>query len=134
MTSSNDGTRVSVFGLGYVGAVSCGCLANDGHEVIGVDLNPANLIALPLLLGVGIDTAVHVVHRAQHSQGEALIATSLGRALIYSGLTSIASFGSLALGSHPGTASIGEAISIGILCCVLAGLIVAPALWRLSER
>ena len=46
MTSSNDSTRVSIFGLGYVGAVSCGCLANDGHEVIGVDVNPVKVAML----------------------------------------------------------------------------------------
>lgn len=101
---------------------------------LGFDLNPANLIALPLMLGIGIDSAVHVVHRASkpRAPGRALIATSLGRALIYSGLTSVASFGTLALARHPGTASMGVAISLSIAACLAAGLVVTPALWRLS--
>jgi len=103
---------------------------------LGLDLNPANLIALPLMLGIGIDSAVHVVHRASLAagpEGEALLGTSLGRALVYSGLTSVASFGTLALASHPGTASMGSAISLAILACVAAGVLVAPALWHLTE-
>jgi predicted RND superfamily exporter protein len=100
-----------------------------------IDLNPANLIALPLLLGIGIDTAVHVIHRgSQEGPGAPLVATSLGRALVYSGLTSVASFGSLMLADHPGTASIGSTISLGVFCCVLAGLTVPPAALQLLAR
>ncbi|MBL4850262.1 MAG: MMPL family transporter [Planctomycetes bacterium] len=116
-----------------LGSLAVGVLWTAGlMGWLGFDLNPANLIALPLMLGIGIDSAVHVVHRAREGRPGPLIATSLGRALIYSGLTSVASFGTLALGSHPGTASMGTAISVGILCCVSAGLVVAPTLWTLS--
>lgn len=98
-------------------------------SLCGIEFNPANLVALPLLLGIGIDTAVHVVHRASEAGPRAPLAgTSLGRALVYSGLTSVASFGSLLLADHPGTASIGATISLGILCCVTAGLTVPGAL------
>ena len=105
---------------------------------LGLDLNPANLIALPLMLGIGVDSAVHVVHRASlggagDRGGGELLGTSLGRALVYSGLTSVASFGTLALARHPGTASMGSAISLAILACVAAGVLVAPALWHLSS-
>lgn len=98
---------------------------------LGQELNPANLIALPLMLGIGIDSAVHVVHRAS-AGGEGVLGASLGRALLYSGLTSVASFGTLGLATHPGTASMGSAISLAILACVSAGILVAPALWHLS--
>jgi uncharacterized protein len=102
---------------------------------LGLELNPANLVALPLLIGIGIDTAVHVIHRGQELQaGEPLVATSLGRALIYSGLTSVASFGSLMLGDHPGTASIGSTISLGVACCLLAGLTVPTAALALRRE
>jgi hopanoid biosynthesis associated RND transporter like protein HpnN len=95
---------------------------------LGVELNPANLVALPLLLGIGVDTAVHVVHRARDlAPGEPLAGTSLGHALVFSGLTSAASFGSLLLADHPGTASIGAAIALGVLCCVGAGLTIPAA-------
>lgn len=94
----------------------------------GLPLNPANLIALPLLLGIGIDTSVHVIHRAQEvGPHEPLIGTSLGSAVSFSGLTSVASFGSLAIASHPGSASIGIVVSLGILCCLVAGLTVPAA-------
>lgn len=101
--------------------------------VLGIDLNPANLVALPLLLGVGIDTSVHVIHRLRESPpGVPLIGTSLGNALVFSGLTSAVSFGSLLLASHPGTASIGATIALGVGACLAAGLWVPPAIvaWR----
>ncbi len=100
---------------------------------LDLPLNPANLVALPLLLGIGIDTSVHVIHRAQEAApGEPLVGTSLGSALLFSGLTSVASFGSLMGASHPGTASIGSTVALGVLCCLLAGFLVPPAIlaWR----
>ncbi|HBP19488.1 MAG TPA: hypothetical protein DEA08_17075 [Planctomycetes bacterium] len=113
-----------------LGALLVGALWTGGLLALcGIELNPANLVALPLLLGVGIDTAVHVVHRAREVGPRAPLAgTSLGRALFYSGLTSVASFGSLYLADHPGTASIGSTITLGIFCCVAAGLSVPGAL------
>jgi hopanoid biosynthesis associated RND transporter like protein HpnN len=101
----------------------------------GSSLNPANLVALPLLLGIGIDSAVHVIHRARGlTPGEPLLAGSLGRALVYSTLTSVAGFGSLLLARHVGTASIGSSISLGVLSCLGAALTLPPALLALLRR
>ena len=61
--------------------------------VTGSSINPANLVAFPLLLGIGVDSAVHVIHRArEQDEPGPLLAGSLGRALIYSTLTSVAIF------------------------------------------
>ena len=101
----------------------------------GTTLNPANLVALPLLVGIGIDGAVYVVHQAGAHAGDPerpLLGGNLGRALVYSALTSIAGFGSLMLAHHQGTASIGSSTSVGILACLLAALLVPAALLRLS--
>lgn len=107
-----------------LGTLAVGTLWFVGALVaLGLPLNPANLVALPLLLGIGVDTAVHVIHRSQELRGdEPLVASSLGRAVVFSGLTTVVGFGSLMLGDHPGTASIGSTISLGVACCLVAGL------------
>jgi len=102
--------------------------------VAGAELNPANVVALPLLLGIGVDSAVHVIARARESgPDEGLLASSLGRALVYSTLTSVAGFGSLLVARHPGMRSMGLVISLGVLACLAAALLVPPAVLRLVE-
>jgi hopanoid biosynthesis associated RND transporter like protein HpnN len=123
LTRSPRGTLLATLSLGVGGLWTAGAMG-----ALGIDLNPANLVALPMLLGVGVDTSVHVVHRLSHrNPGDPLLAASLGRALLYSGLTSAVGFGSLMLADHPGTASIGSTIGIGVLACLLAGLLVPGA-------
>ncbi|MEE9142612.1 MAG: MMPL family transporter, partial [Gammaproteobacteria bacterium] len=78
--------------------------------LLDIRFNFANIIALPLLLGVGVDNGIHMVHRlraAPPADGNVL-GTSTARAILFSTITTIASFGSLALSQHPGTASMGE--------------------------
>ena len=89
---------------------------------------PLPLVIL-LLLGIGVDTSVHVIHRASGQPADApLVASGLGRALVYSGLTSVVGFGSLVLADHAGTASIGVTISLGVLSSARASSVLnAPA-------
>lgn len=100
----------------------------------GVGINPANLVALPLLVGIGINAPVYVIHHARQEPHEALLGSSLGRALIYSALTSVVGFGSLQLAHHRGMASIGSTTAIGVLSCLLAALLVPPPLLALLRR
>jgi len=118
-----------------LGSLALGTLWLTGlMGACGVSLNPANLVALPLLLGIGIDTSVHVVSHLQgEAHSEALASGPLGRALVFAGLTSVLSFGSLLLADHPGTASIGATISLGVLSCLAAGL-TFPAAWLAWRR
>lgn len=98
--------------------------------LLGIPLNFANVIALPLLLGIGVDSGIHMMHRMRHAPPEngRLLATSSARAVIISALTTIFSIGNLALSPHPGTASMGVLLTIGISMVLVCILLVLPAL------
>jgi len=96
----------------------------------GMTFNYANVIGVPLMLGIGIDTGIHLVHRSrvEGAHGEALLRTGTTRAVIYSNLTTMASFGSLCASTHLGMASMGKTLFIAILFILLANLVILPAL------
>ena len=101
--------------------------------VLGIEFNFANIIALPLLLGLGVDNGVHIVHRAKSdTTGKGLLQTSTARAVLFSSLTTLLSFGNLAFSPHRGTASMGWLLTIGVFFVVVSTLVVLPAF--LSER
>jgi hypothetical protein len=98
---------------------------------VDLDFNLANLIILPLMIGIGIDIGIHCVHRSRDdgSAGAALVKSSTGRAVILSGLTTAIGFGSLAIAQHRGIQSLGILLGVGVVANVLAALFVlAPAL------
>ena len=94
---------------------------------VGMPFNYANIIALPLLVGIGVDNGIHVVHRMRSESVERLFDTSTMRAVLASGLTTVASFGNLAFSSHRGTASMGILLALGLAASMAATLIVLPA-------
>ena len=96
--------------------------------------NFANVIALPLLLGVGVDSAIHIVLRAQSSGPVNPLHTSSARGVLFSTLTTICSFGALALSPHRGTASMGVLLTLGIIAVLACTLIVLPALLAVTPR
>jgi hopanoid biosynthesis associated RND transporter like protein HpnN len=103
--------------------------------IVNIPFNYANVIVLPLLLGIGIDSGIHLVmRRRQLDVGETLHGASTPRAVFFSALTTIASFGSLTLSSHRGTASMGELLSIAIGYTLICTLIVLPVTFRLFDR
>ncbi|MES1924621.1 MMPL family transporter [Salinisphaera sp. T31B1] len=95
-----------------------------------IPLNFANVIALPLLLGVGVDSGIHVVHRLRsHRPADgAFLASSTARAVVLSSLTTLAGFGSLAFSHHAGTASMGQLLGVGMVAILVTTLIVVPSL------
>lgn len=102
---------------------------------LGLQLNLANVIVLPLLLGLGVSGAIHVVvrRRAMQAQGGRTDSISTPRAILFSALTTIASFGSLAISTHPGMASMGLLLTVAILWSLVCTLIILPALFALIE-
>jgi hypothetical protein len=99
---------------------------------VGMPFNYANIIALPLLVGIGVDNGIHVVHRMRTDDAERLFDTSTMRAVLASGLTTVASFGNLAFSAHVGTASMGVLLVLGLAASMAATLIVLPAWLKLS--
>ncbi len=98
--------------------------------VLDIPLNFANIIALPLLLGIGVDSAIHILHRFRTALPEDnnVLATSSARAVIVSTFTTMGSIGNLAFSPHTGTASMGKLLTIGIGMTLVATLIVLPGL------
>ncbi|MDR3518792.1 MAG: MMPL family transporter [Azospirillaceae bacterium] len=93
---------------------------------LGLAINFANIIALPLLLGVG--TAFNIYYVANWRRGETHpLASATTRAILFSALTTGAAFGSLALSPHPGTASMGELLSLSLAMTLLSTFLVLPA-------
>jgi hopanoid biosynthesis associated RND transporter like protein HpnN len=101
--------------------------------VFGLAFNFANVIVLPLLFGLGVASAIHLVRRERAEVDIAhAMHSSTPRAVVFSALTTIGSFGSIAASSHPGTASMGVLLTIAIgltLVCTLGVLPALLALW-----
>jgi hopanoid biosynthesis associated RND transporter like protein HpnN len=97
----------------------------------GISLNYANIIALPLLLGVGVSFNIYFVMNWRDGEAPRLTSATT-RAVILSALTTGTAFGSLALSAHPGTASMGTLLLISLGCTLLSSLLFLPAL--LMER
>jgi hopanoid biosynthesis associated RND transporter like protein HpnN len=108
--------------------------------VFGIPFNVADVIVLPLLLGMGVDSGIHLVHRARATGelGIKLLGTSTARAVAFSGINTVASFGTLAFSTHRGLATLGQLLTLGVFFTMLTTLIVLPALiparWRREAR
>jgi hopanoid biosynthesis associated RND transporter like protein HpnN len=95
--------------------------------LIGMPLNFANIIALPLLLGVGVAFKIYYI-MAWRSGRRNLLQSSLTRAVIWSALTTATAFGSLWLSKHPGTSSMGKLLALSLVCTLAAAVLFQPAL------
>jgi len=95
--------------------------------VLGQPLNFANVIALPLLLGIGVAFNIYFVVAWRHGQ-RCFLASSLTRAVIFSAATTASGFGTLWLSIHPGTASMGELLMISLFWTLATTLFLSPAL------
>jgi hopanoid biosynthesis associated RND transporter like protein HpnN len=103
--------------------------------ILDIPFNYANVIVLPLLIGIGVDSGIHLVMRHEHArEGETIFGTATPRAVLFSALTTVASFASLMLSPHRGTASMGELLSIAIAFTLLCTLFVLPAAFRWGSR
>ena len=95
--------------------------------LLPLPLNYANIIALPLLLGVGVSFNIYFVMNWRAGRRE-MLASATARAVAFSALTTGTAFGSLALSGHPGTASMGALLLISLGCTLVASLVFVPAL------
>jgi uncharacterized protein len=119
----------SVMGMLYVLAplALAGLLTLATDAVVGMNLNYANIIALPLLLGVGVAFDVYFVMRWRLGSGD-LLQSSTARAILFSALTTGTAFGSLAISNNPGMAEMGKLLSLALAYTLLCTFIVLPAL------
>lgn len=95
--------------------------------LIDMPLNFANIIALPLLLGVGVAFKIYYIMAWRAGQAN-LLQSTLTRAVIWSALTTATAFGSLWLSQHPGTSSMGKLMALSLVCTLAAAVLFQPAL------
>jgi len=101
---------------------------------LGIPFNPANIMTLPLVIGIGVTNGIHILNRYAEERTPGILSRSTGKAVLVSGLTAIAGFGSLILAQHRGIHSLGSVMAAGIATCMLAALTFLPALLTLLER
>jgi hopanoid biosynthesis associated RND transporter like protein HpnN len=114
-------------------AVFAGLLTLATAVLVGVPLNFANIIALPLLLGIGVAFDIYFVMRWRTGDDN-LLQSSTARAILFSALTTGTAFGSLAVSSHPGTADMGKLLTLALFYTVLCTFFILPALLGPAPR
>jgi predicted RND superfamily exporter protein len=102
--------------------------------IAGVQFNPANIMTLPLVIGIGVTNGIHILNRVAEEQKASILGKSTGKAVLVSGLTALTGFGSLMLGKHQGIQSLGFVMSLGIAACMIAGLTFLPAVISILGR
>lgn len=108
----------------------------------GLPFNPANIMTLPLIVGVGVTNGIHILNRFGEEQNPGILARSTGKAVLLSALTTVAGFGSLVPAKHQGISCLGLLMAIGTAACMIAGLTFLPTMlawmqrrgWRVGEH
>jgi len=99
--------------------------------LVGIPLNPANLIGIPLVFGIAVDYGVHIVHDALERGGPYSISGSTANSVLVGALTTILGFGALMVASHQGLESLGRVLTLGVASCTFTSLVLLPAVLRL---
>jgi len=103
--------------------------------LLDLPLNPANMIVLPLVVGIGIDDGIHLMHDFRHRVGKHfVVSSSTVTGILITTLTTFVGFGSMMIASHRGLQSLGRIFVIGIGCCMLVALVVLYAILILYTR
>lgn len=99
---------------------------------LDIPLNPANMLVLPLILGIGIDDGVHVIHDYRRQRSNYRLGDSTASAVIITSLTTMVGFGMMIFANHQGLRSLGQVLTIGVFCCMTTSVVILPALlaWR----
>ena len=106
--------------------VLAGIMSLEAAQLLGMSLDFANIIALPLMFGVGVAFHIYYLIAWRKGLGD-MLASSLTRAIFFSSLTTGIAFGSLCLSSHPGTAGMGKLLALSLFFTLLAAFIIVPA-------
>ena len=115
-----------------VGAIwTVGCMS-----LLDIELNMVNVIAIPLILGIGIDNGVHVIHRyrIEGIGNIGAVLSTVGRAILLTSITTIAAFGTFSFGLYRGLVSMGLVLGLGIAICFFMSAYLLPALFGALER
>jgi len=100
------------------------------HRILNVDLNLISILTFPLVIGIGIDDGIHVLHRYNEEGKDSVprVIQSTGKAIFLTTATTCLAFSSLLFASHPGMRSLGQVPVLGLILCLAATLVFLPAL------
>ncbi len=99
-----------------------------------IDLNPANMIVLPLIMGIGVDGGVHVVHDSLTQPGRYVIGSTTFSAILVNTLTTMVGFGSMMIARHRGLYSLGLVLTLGVGACLIVSLVLLPSILAVLAR
>jgi hopanoid biosynthesis associated RND transporter like protein HpnN len=107
-----------------------------GMWLFGISFNSANIIVLPLILGIAVDSGIYIINRFRREDETAVevVTRSTGLGVVYNTLTIMASFGALMLAHHQGVFSIGAVMTLGMVACQFAFILVLPAILTLVGK
>ena len=103
------------------------------HDILGVDLNLMSIMLIPLVVGIGIDDGIHILHRYQEEGSGSIpnVIQHTGKAVMLTTLTTVLAFSSFLIADHPGMRSFSQVPVLGLLLCFFAAIIFLPALIKL---
>ncbi len=104
--------------------------------ILGMKLNINNYMALPIIIGIGIDDGVHMLHRyvIEGRNSISKVTKFTGKAILLTSLTTMISFGSIGLATHRGLASMGTVLALGVGSCFISSAFLLPALISLRDK
>jgi hopanoid biosynthesis associated RND transporter like protein HpnN len=105
----------------------------EAMAVLGWDFNLANLFAVPIIIGMGVDNGVNMIYRwrEEDDKSSLILSKAVGKSVTICSLTTIAAFAALIPANHRGISSLGWVMTLGVSFILLATLIVLPALFEL---
>ena len=104
-------------------------------RLLGIQMNFVNAFATTMILGVGVDYGIHIIHRlarAERPDDEGVLET--GKAVVMAALTNVAGFGTVAFSNYPGLRSVGVVCVLGTVGCLFTSLTLLPAMMVLWNR
>lgn len=127
--------KLSIAILTIIPLVCGGILMIGLMYLLGIRINPANLVALPLIFGIGADHGIHIAHRYFREKQYEIdkIIASTGHAILITSLTTAIGFGSLSFADYQGLSSLGMMMVLGVICCLYTSIVLLPAILKISQ-
>lgn len=102
---------------------------------LGIKFNYMNIVALPLLLGMGIDNNIHIINRYLRDKRDLVkVISETGKATLLTSMTTMAAFSTLIFTNHSGLISFGSVVFMGMGFCLIASLVVLPSLLQMIKK
>ncbi len=122
--------------LGVIPLIAGGIWMMGLMETFGMMFNFLNVMGIPMIVGIGIDDGVHLLHRYKYEglNKTPVVLKSTGKAILLTSLTTMAGFGSLLIATYRGFASLGMLLAIGVASCFLTTVLFLPSIIGLTKR